>query len=129
MLPAFPVASAEVQQLAKILKKLSQQDREAVIAFAEFLQQRNASGEMSVSDGPQEPVASERPSEESVIAAIQRLRESYFMVNPDTLLHETSDLLQSHMLKGRPAAEVIDDLEALFAAKYADYRDAFNEQI
>lgn len=128
MLPAMPIASRDANRLVKILKKLSSEDQQALLAFAEFLQQRSGAAEQvkAIDTLPQQPVSIDRPDGESVVAAIRRLRNSYPMINPDHLLHETSDLMQSHMIKGRTAFEVIDDLETLFAAKYDDYLKSFN---
>jgi hypothetical protein len=63
-----------------------------------------------------------RPAEESVVAAIKRLRRTYPMLDGGSLLNETSALMAAHVLQGRPAAEVIDALEALFSARFDAYR-------
>jgi hypothetical protein len=39
------------------------------------------------------------------------------------LLNDTSSLMAGHVLHGRPAAEVIDELEALFARYFAEHRE------
>ncbi|OOZ42928.1 hypothetical protein [Solemya elarraichensis gill symbiont] len=117
-------AGADARRIEKILKQLSPGDRESLFAFAEFLLARSTADKLDVQQEEQQPKGIERPTEESVIGAVKRLRENYFMVNPDTLLHETSELMQSHMLKGRPAVEVIDELERLFESKYKDYTDS-----
>jgi hypothetical protein len=41
------------------------------------------------------------------------------------MLNETSSLMAAHVLNGRPARDVIDDLEALFARHYDAYRDSY----
>lgn len=129
MFPGMPVAGAgaDARRLEKILKQLSSADRESFFAFAEFLLARSTDEIQDAPKEEQQPKGIERPVEESVIGAVKRLRENYFMVDPDTLLHETSELMQSHMLKGRPAADVIDDLEQLFDSKYKDYTDSMKE--
>ena len=125
MFPGMPVAGAgaDARRLEKILKQLSTGDRESLFAFAEFLLARSTADKQPPEEEEKQPKGIERPADESVIGAVKRLRDNYFMVGPDTLLHETSELMQSHMLKGRPAAEVIDDLERLFDSKYKDYID------
>lgn len=40
------------------------------------------------------------------------------MLNKDKLLHETTSLVTEHMMKGRDANEVIDELEAVFERHY-----------
>jgi hypothetical protein len=40
------------------------------------------------------------------------------MLNKDTMLHETSGLVAQHLLQGRAAVEVIDDLEVVFQRQY-----------
>ncbi len=126
MFPGMPIAgaSADARHLDKILKQLSPVDRESLLAFAEFLLARSTGDKSVVEEDVQQPKGIERPTEESVIGAVKRLRENYFMIDPDTLLHETSELMQSHMLKGRPSTDVIDDLESLFGSKYKDYIDS-----
>ena len=56
-----------------------------------------------------------------VIGAMKRLKQSYPMLNTDDLFHRASGLMGEHMLQGREAPAVIDDLEALFKASYDKY--------
>ena len=72
----------------------------------------------------EEPVNLPRPENESVVAAIRRLSKSYRMLDKSDMLHETSDLMSSHVLKGRPAEEVIDELEVLFLRHYEKKKQA-----
>jgi len=65
-----------------------------------------------------EPDPAPRPAGESLIAAIKRLRAGYPMLNTEALLNDVSALMAQHTLQGRPADEVIDDLEALFDTHY-----------
>lgn len=105
----------EVKKLLRTLETLSAEQQDSVFAFAEFLAARNPPAEAAV---PQEPLAIPRPAEEPVVRAIKRLRKTYPMLNPDKLLHETSGLMMKHVMHGKPAVEVIDELEALFARHY-----------
>ena len=61
-----------------------------------------------------------RPEKESVVGAMKRLRKTYPMIDPDRLLDEASGLMSAHLLGGRPAADVIDDLEALFERHFRE---------
>lgn len=105
----------EEKKLLRLLETFSAEQRDTVFAFVEFLAARNPVVDDAV---PQEPLAIPRPAEESVVKAVKRLRETYPMLNPDKLLHETSGLMMKHVMHGKPAAEAIDELEALFARHY-----------
>ncbi|MET0105435.1 MAG: Crp/Fnr family transcriptional regulator [Sedimenticola sp.] len=107
---------ADQRKLLKLFSALDEQARENLVAFAEFLAQR----EQAVEETARivEPLAIPRPEEESVIAAIKRLSETYPMLDRSTLFHETSSLMTSHVMQGREATEVIDELELLFQGKY-----------
>jgi len=102
------------KQLVEIWRKLSETDQKAVQHFTEFLLQRNGIVEEVVSD----PLNIERPSEESVMAAIKRLSETYPMVNKDNMLNETASLVSQHVIHGKEAIEVIDELEIIFHRHY-----------
>jgi hypothetical protein len=65
-----------------------------------------------------EPKAITPARDETVVGAMQRLSESYSMVNKDHILHELSALMAQHMLQGRAADEVIKDIEAVFNRQY-----------
>ena len=114
----------EERRVARLYRSLSAADRATLIAFGEFLAQR-ATG--ATAPGPAarlEPEVIERPAQETVVAALKRLRRVYAMLDHGVLLHEASALMSTHVLHGRPAAGVIDDLEALFARHYTAYREA-----
>jgi hypothetical protein len=113
--------SAEERRLLKLYRSLAASDRGALLAFGQFLAQRG--GGMPHAAEPSVPGPLDRPGQESVVAAIKRLRRAYHMLEQGALLHETSFLMSAHVLQGRPAADVIDDLELLFARHYAAYRD------
>lgn len=55
---------------------------------------------------------------ETVIAAMKRLNVTYRMVEPDIVLNDATQLLTQHLVQGRDAPEVIDDLEQLFKKYY-----------
>ena len=96
-----------------------------MLAFAEFLAARSeAVKEASDGDSVKQPDLVPRPENESVVAAIKRLSASYTMLDRGDMLDETSSLMTSHVIQGRPAKEVIDDLEKMFAEHYRRYQDA-----
>jgi hypothetical protein len=119
----FPkqVYSAEERRLAKLYRALGVADRQTLLAFGEFLAQRAEEAQGPTPALRPEPL--ERPADESVVAAIKRLRRAYHMLERGDLLHEASSLMSAHVLQGRATAQVIDELEALFARHYAAYRD------
>jgi len=123
--------NAAERELVRLYRSLSAGDRNSLSAFGAFLVQRaegagvEGASEQRVS---QYPIPVDRPGGESVIAALKRLRGVYPMVERGALLHEASSLMSTHVLQGRPAAEVIDELEALFARHYAAYRDAHDNR-
>ncbi len=126
MLPIMPQANKQERQIIKLFKSLDETNREALLAFGEFLQTRAASSDSD--DQSEDVVASEpvdipRPEEESVIKAIKRLSATYPMVDKETILHPISNLMTSHIIQGRKASEVIDDLQALFLGEYESLKD------
>ncbi|MEZ5448751.1 MAG: hypothetical protein R3E95_03270 [Thiolinea sp.] len=109
------------KQLTDCFRQLSSQDQETLLRFAEFLV---ASGETVPADPiSTEPLNIPRPAEESVVKAIKRLTATYPMLNKDKLLHKTSDLMAAHVINGRAAAEVIDELQVLFDEHYQHFKN------
>ena len=122
-MPSMPMGGGRKNsRLSALYQSLSSEDQQTLMAFAEFLKQQSSSKKESEPQQLQLPGNMERPQQESVVAAIRRLSSCYPMLEKETLLHETSDLMSSHILKGRVAAEVIDDLEELFSTRYDAYR-------
>ena len=114
--------SADERRLLRLCRKLDAESRRSLLAFAEFLAERAGDARALSGDAVvpiPEPVPERRPADESVVAAIKRLRRGYPMLDSGTMLEETSALMAQHVLQGRDAASVIDELEALFEARYA----------
>lgn len=101
-------------RLAEIYSSLDDEARRSLIDYAEFLASRTQSKQVVDT----EPKHLPRPEEESVIAAIKRLSDVYHMLDRSKMLHETSALMSEHVMQGRDAVEVIDDLEILFSKHY-----------
>jgi hypothetical protein len=99
---------------------MDERDRETLLALAEFLGSRGSPPE---SAGPKEPKPEPRPPGESVVGAIKRLSRTYYMLDRSAMLNETSSLMAAHVVNGRPAAEVVGELEAMFERYYSKYRD------
>ena len=100
--------------------KLEQSDRASLLAFAEFLVDRSNKNDRreTVPREPAKPKPIPRPEEETVIGAIKRLSETFYMIDRKDLLTETSSLMSAHIMHGRAASEVIDELETLFVTQY-----------
>ena len=107
------------RELDALMSQLGDEHQRAVVDFAAFLvQQYNIQTPV---EAGLEPAAIARPEEESVIAAIKRLKETFYMLDTDSLLDETSSLMGQHILRGREASAVINELQSLFEAKYKKY--------
>ena len=107
------------KKLLSVFKKLAASERENLQAYAEFLLARHQSTPQDIP----EPQLIPRAENESVIAAIKRLSASYHMLEKPQLLNESSTLMTQHVMQGRAADEVIDELEALFARFYQELLD------
>ena len=112
------------KQIIELLNEMDEQASLSLLDYAEFLLTKS-SRRIVVGDQEKEqkltPLESSRTENESVMSAIKRLRASFFMINTDSMLNETSSLMTQHILQGRDAAEVIDELEVLFDKQYQDY--------
>jgi hypothetical protein len=112
MSASMSVSMSEYEtQLLELFGRLSREQQDKLIAFAEFLDGRD-SGQAGV------PVAIPRPEGETVTTAIRRLVRTYPMLDRRRLMGEASKFMAQHALNGRPAGEVIDELEALFVRHY-----------
>ena len=111
------------QKLQQMIQQLNEQDYRSVTDYVEYLLNRNTAvsdlSEHTVSVSvTEEVVRIPRPEQETVVAAIQRLSQTYPMLEKSKLLHKASDLMSQHVMQGRVASEVIDELELLFTQFY-----------
>lgn len=106
------------QKLLKLFRALGESQRETVTSFLEFLLTQG--GKEHKKEALQ-PEKISRPEKESVVKAIKRLKTTYPMLDQNKLFHETSQHMTSHMLNGKTAHEVIDELESMFARHYQSY--------
>ena len=102
-------------RLIEIAEQLSRDEQAALLEYAEFMLTRSVHAQTLAIP---EPVEISRPDEETVIAAMRRLSDTYPMLNKDTLLNETASLVSQNLLQGRAAVEVIDELEVIFSKQY-----------
>jgi hypothetical protein len=110
------IRSEAERRLGKLFRSLDSPSRDTLLAFAEFLAARRQ--RPVPAPPPSEPLHEPRPGKESVVAAIKRLRRTYPMLDEGTMLSETSALMAAHVLQGREAETVIDELERLFASRF-----------
>jgi hypothetical protein len=106
-------ASAD-KRLSGFLKKMSREGQQALLDYAEFLVQRYPAKQHM----PSEPVEVPKQDNESVVMAIRRLTSTYPMLDRSALLHETSTFVTQHIVHGREADEVIDEMEVYFREQY-----------
>ncbi|VAW59650.1 hypothetical protein MNBD_GAMMA11-2276 [hydrothermal vent metagenome] len=108
---------ASARSLADIFDELPEKDQHTLFEFAEFLKSRAVALTPKIT----QPLNIPRPGEESVVAAIKRLKQNYPMLSQKTLLNETSEFMMQHMMHGKPAIEVIDELEIVFETHYTRF--------
>jgi len=122
--------SDDGERLLEIFGALDASGRSMLLAFAEFLRTRAGSvtppvaAARSAVQGRAESAALvpiPRPEKETVVAAIKRLRRTYSMLGRNAMLNEVYTLMNQHVLEGRPAQEVIDELEQAFERCYRDW--------
>jgi len=122
----FPSSSSlknrQEKQLIDCFSSLKSSDKDNLLAFAEFLSQRatisDVDNKLLDQTLQSEPLVIQRPATESVVKAIKRLTTTYPMVEKEQLLHSISDLMTAHMMQGKKAQIVIDELEILFLNAY-----------
>jgi hypothetical protein len=117
------------QRLLAYLRKLSQPDAHALLRFAAFLAgdqtvvninhalQDATASNVAITEIPK-PQYIERPENERVVDALKRLSASYPMLEKKQLLDKASTLVAQHIMFGKPAKGVIDEIEKLFVEAY-----------
>ncbi len=108
------------KELNALFEKLDEQWQQQLLDFARFLVERHPQQVQVIS----EPVEIERPEEESVVGAMKRLSATYPMLDKQHLFNEASALMAEHMLQGRAAVEVIDQLEDVFLRHYKKIKES-----
>ena len=103
------------ERLLEIHDSLAEEQRGHLLEYAEFLVARHGVVKERAVSVPQHIP---RPEQESVVGAIKRLSTVYPMLDHSRMLHETAGLMTQHVMQGRAAMEVIDDLEELFKRHY-----------
>lgn len=113
----------EEKRLRQLFGELGAEQRKMLLAFAEFLSGYKTS-DMPIEIPEPKPIP--RPKNETVVKAVKRLMETYSMLDRGKLLHETSHYMTEHVMKGRPAVEVIDEMETMFDRQYKKLKETKN---
>ncbi len=101
------------QALLAVFDRLDARRQDTLMEFATTLAARDGDAMPAViRPGP-------RPADESVVAAIKRLIRVYPAAGRRRLMAPASMLMAEHALQGRPAKEVIDELEMMFERGHA----------
>lgn len=116
----------ESKHLLSLFRSLSEPRQQALLEFAEFLAGKE--GADIASAPPSEPLPIPRPDKENVVKAIQRLMQTYPMLERNHIFHEASAQMTRHLMHGVPAVETIDELERIFARQYQAHLDARNAE-
>lgn len=114
------------KRLLKAYRTLSAVRQAALLEFAEYLADREARD--TASAPPAEPLPIPRPEQENVVKAIQRLMQTYPMLERNQLFHEASAQMTRHLIHGVTAVEAIDELERIFARHYANHQRSESAQ-
>ena len=113
------------KRLVSIFRSLSETRQQALLEYAEFLAEKE--GADIASAPPSEPLPIPRPEKENVVKAIQRLMQTYPMLERNQIFHEASAQMTRHLIHGVSALEAIDELERIFVRQHQTHLDALNE--
>lgn len=102
------------KNLAAIFDVLDDERKTSLFYYAEYLQSRGNLVEKEIG----EPVDIPRPEEETVVGAVKRLKLTYPMIGNMSVFSAASSLMTEHMVNGRDAIEVIDEMEKLFEESF-----------
>jgi hypothetical protein len=114
------------KRLLSLFRTLSPARGAALLEYAEFLASREADDTAKVL--PTEPLPIPRPAEENVVKAIQRLMQTYPMLERNHIFHDASSQMTRHLIHGVAATEVIDELERIFVRHYQLHVEARNTE-
>jgi len=109
--------TADERNLLAVFRDLDKQQQTSLLSYAEFLRQQ-AEPQAPILEQPHDIPAS---ANESVVAALRRLSKSYFMLEEKNLLNAATNPMSQHVIQGRDAMEVINELEQLFKEGYDAY--------
>ena len=124
MLPPLPAKiPKEQRELLSLFKQLDQAEQQVLTRYARFL--LADSGVVTSVASLQQPRGLTRPESETVMKALKRLSENYFMLDKDSLLHSCAGKVSDHLLHKRDSDKVIDEIEEIFNGHYESYKSSF----
>ena len=113
------------KRLLSIFRNLSEPRQQALLEYAAFLAGKEGA---EIAAAPStEPLPIPRPEQENVVKAIQRLMQTYPMLERNRIFHEASAQMTRHLIHGVAAVDVIDELEQIFARQYQQHLDALKQ--
>ena len=115
------------KRLLSIFRNLSETRQQALFEYAAFLAGKE--GAEIAAAPPTEPLPIPRPEQENVVKAIQRLMQTYPMLERNRIFHEASAQMTRHLIHGVAAVDVIDELEQIFARQYQQHLDALKDAL
>lgn len=110
-------------ELKKIYDSLDDERKAGLYEYAEFLLSKGGPAKPELID----PVEIPRPENETVVGAIKRLKETYPMIGSMTVFSSASALMTEHMINGRDAVEVINEMEELFEKSHQEWLRTLND--
>jgi hypothetical protein len=117
--------TADERRLLRLYRALPDSRREGLLDYAEYLLGKGPQADAQT-DGHL-PLDIPRPTQENVVKAIKRLTATYPMLERGKLLHDTSALMTQHLVHGREASQIIDELEAVFRRHYETHLATRNQ--
>jgi hypothetical protein len=115
------------KRLLSVFRSLSETRQQALLEYAEFLAGKE--GAEVAAAPPAEPLPIPRPAQENVVKAIQRLMQTYPMLERNKIFHEASAQMTRHLIHGVAASEAIDELERIFARQYQQHVEALKKDL
>lgn len=115
------------KRLMSLFRSLSEPRQQALLDFAEFLAGKD--GADLAAAPPAEPLQIPRPAQENVVKAIQRLMQTYPMLDRNRIFHEASAQMTRHLVHGVAAVEAIDELERIFARQYQQHLESVKKDV
>ena len=112
---------SEQRRLLSVFDKLDPSARAMLLAFAEFLGQRQTTPDTIPADDatPPQPKSIERPVKESVVKAIRRLSETYYMLERERLLEDSNFPAVAYLFTGFAPRRFLRPMRRATAIEFA----------
>ena len=104
----------DAEALARLFDSLDRDGQQSLFDYAEHLQSKSP----AVPQPLAEPLEIPRAENETVVGAIKRMKLTYPMIDSMEVFAVASNLMTDHMVRGRDAEEVIEEIEILFEDTY-----------